>query len=145
LHTQKLVKLGSWEAAAEGWTALLERYGDDPELGPRVMVGWVGAVAASLFAEQKQPKFAVALADDVIACFRTSEEPRLRAAVALAMQVRVLAFRQKRRILRAARAGSELAAYLGPDPDPQVIEAMRALDPESAETWTRIGRRYERE
>jgi hypothetical protein len=92
LHMQQLVKLGQWEEATEGWAALLARYRDDHQLACQVMVGWSGAVAATLFLEQKEPKLAVALADDVIATFRTSDEPRLRAAVAIAMQTRALAF-----------------------------------------------------
>jgi tetratricopeptide (TPR) repeat protein len=144
LRLQQLVKLGRFGEATESWAALLERYGDDSELRIRTQAAWAGAVAAALLLDEGRPKVAMAFADEVIGRFRMYDEPKMRGGVAVAMQIRVMAFRKRGRILQGARAGSELMTFLGPDPEPSVIGAMRAAHPKSAEAWIRNARRFER-
>jgi hypothetical protein len=126
------------------WIALARACDRDPLLKPfRTRVASLGAATASDLVGSNEAKLALAVADEVIARFGSSEELLARAAVAVAMQVRIVALRRRRRILRAARAGSDLMSFVGPEPEPEVIEVMRSVNAEMADRWLQNARRFE--
>jgi hypothetical protein len=127
LRMQQLIKLRRFDEATKAWASLLDHYGGDPEAPIRGLVALGGAVAAAYLENQKERKRALALADEVVARFGSTDEPKARPGVALALAVRAASLRARGRMVATVRASSDLLTFLGPDPEPEVIRTMRSV------------------
>lgn len=139
----QLGELGRACEQVETWITLARDYEDEQELRIRRLVASLGAATAADLVTRHTTTQAIELADAVIGRFRIYEDPRIRAAVAVAMQARIGALRRRGRVISGARGVSELMTFLGPDPEPDVIAAMRRTHPKGAEAILRGARRFE--
>src|SRR5207248_365975 len=107
----------------------------------RRQAAWAGAATAAALAGRKQRKLALALVDEVVHRFAASGDPGTRAAVAVAMGVKILALKQGRRWPSATKALVALTSFLGPEPEPEVVRVLQKMP--YGERWLRIARRHE--
>lgn len=121
------------------WRALLEVSRDDPAAEVQAKVARAGDVAARLLVKRR-PSLARSVAETVITRYGSSADPDTRAAVAIALSSKVVACFRRGRLVSCWRANSALLEFLGTDPEPEVVEALREAWPKKAERLLRLAR-----
>jgi tetratricopeptide (TPR) repeat protein len=140
VRIEQLVALDRFGEATESWTAVLERYGNTSRAQYRGVVAAVGQTTAQLLVGRRKYRLALAVAEEVIARYRADSDPRVRAQVAVAMAVKVAALSKRGRFVAGPRAAEDLWSFLGPNPEPEVVKAMRRAP--GGERFLRNARKY---
>lgn len=117
LRVGELLKSHDFTAARAGWQSLRESYGRDPDPRVRAEVAFGGTTTALGLLASRHADGALATTEEVIALYRNETDPHIRANVAVALWAR----------------GHELLCFLGSNPEPEVIEALRIVTPDAEE------------
>lgn len=128
----ELLRLGELDEALEHWEVLRVSHGADPDPAVRADVAVAGRTTALALLEARRTSLALATARRVIALYRAETDPDIRAAVAVAMLARLVALWRRARLLAVWRETRALVLFLGSNPEPQVVEAMRSAGPYGA-------------
>lgn len=126
---RELAELGRFEAARAEWLSLRASHGADPEPKVRAEVASGGKTATILFVDRRRYRLALKTADEVMALYRTETDPEIRAAVALTMWSRLTALRRRLRLVGFWRGSQDLMRYIGSEPEPELVEAIRDAHP----------------
>jgi tetratricopeptide (TPR) repeat protein len=126
---RQLVELRRVDEATTQWNALLADCGSNPEATIRAGVAWAGTDVAIALLRQKKDSAGLAIVDQVIGRFRSAVESETRAAVAVAMACRLRVYLRRGRLLGYWRSAQEFFAFVGRDPEPEVLEAIREAYP----------------
>jgi hypothetical protein len=95
----------------------------DPEIRAAVASAGEGQVVALL--ERKKNRQVLAMADDILSLYRTEAHPKIRAHIAIVLWVRLIALRRRGRVLAFSRGLRDFVRFVGSDPEPEVVEAMK--------------------
>jgi tetratricopeptide (TPR) repeat protein len=120
-----LAELGRFEEARADWAALRDGYGADPDRKVRAEVAAAGKNLTIASVERKRYSLALGTADEVVALYRAETDPEIRAAVLVTMCARLPALRRRLRLLRFWHAIQDILRFIGSEPEPELIQAMR--------------------
>jgi tetratricopeptide (TPR) repeat protein len=126
---RQVLELDQPHAAVAQWKTLLDGFGGDPDATVLAAVAGAGADAATFLLIKAQVASAHSVAADVIERFESRSEGDIRASVALAMCCRWAAFRRRGRMFAYWRSFQEFLAFVGTDPEPEIVEAIREAYP----------------
>jgi tetratricopeptide (TPR) repeat protein len=126
-HIHALFPLGDGPRIRLAWEELRTSYGG--ELDPRIRrhVARGGVTAALGLSNARCKEEASATAEEVIELYRSDTDPTIRADVAVAMWMQARWWWPFPRI----RANRDFADFLGSDPEPEIIEALRHATPKA--------------
>lgn len=127
-----LVQLGDLDGVGAAWESVRDQYGGETHPAIRTAVARAGRRAAVAFWNADRAADALRTSEEVIGAYRSDPEADIRADTVAAMIVRYSSLRRRRLVARW-RALTELVHFVGSNPEPEVVEAIRATHPESAD------------
>lgn len=130
---------GESDRIRPAWESLRTAYGGDLDPWVRRHVARGGAIAAVGLRRARRRAEALATCDEVIELYRSDTDPAIRGEVAVTMMTRLGSIVRPWRFPRL-RAVEEVLHFIGTDPEPEVIEALRQANPKAAEKLLRLAR-----
>lgn len=127
-----LIRLGDFDEAVAAWRSLCSNYGADDNVTVRTAVAAAGQAAAVGFLKADRTDDASRAADEVARLYENDTDAMTRAHVVAAMIVRYSAL-PRRRLLARSQALTALFHFVGSNPEPEVVEAIRETHPGSAD------------
>ena len=134
-----LICSGESDRIRVAWAKLRTAHGGDLDPEVRRDVARGGVIAAEGLRRARRKAEALATCDEVIGLYRSDTDPAIRGDVAVTMYVRLWSLLRPWRIPRLRRV-EEVVDFVGSDPEPEVIEALRHADPKAAEKILRLAR-----
>lgn len=128
-----IIDAGDLDRIRPAWESLRSFYGADLDHRVRLEVARAGGLAAVGLARAGRRADALAACEEAIALYQHDTDPAIRADVAAIMWARLEMLPRTTRLRTRARAARELLHFIGSDPEPEVIEAMREVNPKYAE------------
>jgi hypothetical protein len=132
-----LLKLRDFTGAGAAWESVRAQFGAEIHPAVRSRVADAGMRVAVGLLRNEQTEDAVRAATDVIDRYEQDTQTSTRSYVAVAMMVRLVAL-PKRQIRARTRALQDLRHFIGSNPEPELVEAMREAHPEVAD-WVLRG------
>lgn len=127
-----LVQLGDLDGVVASWETARTDFSADVRAPVRCRVAAVGRNAATALLKAERKGDAHTIADEVTRLYQSDTEVMTRAQVVGAMMVRYSAL-PRWRVRSRAPALRDLWHFIGSDPEPEVVQAIRTLHPGSAE------------
>jgi hypothetical protein len=122
---RELAEFGHFTEARSEWTSLRGNLGEDLDPDVRKQVAYAGRELLVRLWNRGQHRLALKTADEVISAFENDRDPNIRATIVLAMMSRSLILQRRLRLVAHFRANGRIARFIGDDPEPEVIAAVR--------------------
>lgn len=130
---RELSDLGDTDKVRDAWASLRDAYGPELDLGVREEVARAGRSAAGSLLDAGRVADALTISDDVIALYESDTDPTIRGLVAVTLWVRIDALRASKQPVARWRTRRQLLHFIGNNPEPEVIEALRRANPTGAD------------